>query len=120
MKLVWVGMMLCALACSPPMNGVDAGTGGGSGGSRSALATARCRWSITSFHTGAAPETPDTSCIGKPLALPTHTPTVYRSDQPNAQLSRMSLLVPVFTAVQKRVPSTLSSPKVRARAIWRA
>ena len=33
-----------------------------------------------------------------------------------AQLSRMSLLVPVFTAVQKRVVSTLSVPKVRARA----
>jgi hypothetical protein len=29
----------------------------------------------------------------------------------------MSLLVPVFTAVQKRVASTLSVPKVRARAL---
>ena len=34
-----------------------------------------------------------------------------------AQLSRMSLLVPVLTAVQKRVASTLSVPKVRARAL---
>ena len=33
-----------------------------------------------------------------------------------AQLSRMSLLVPVFTAAQLRVASTLSVPKVRARA----
>ena len=32
------------------------------------------------------------------------------------ELSRMSLLVPVFTAVQNRVASTLSSPKVLARA----
>ena len=32
-----------------------------------------------------------------------------------AQLSRMSLLVPVFTAVQVRVASTLSVPKVRAQ-----
>ena len=29
----------------------------------------------------------------------------------------MSLLVPVFTALQKRVASTLSRPKVRARAL---
>jgi hypothetical protein len=29
----------------------------------------------------------------------------------------MSLLVPVFTALQKRVASTLSVPKVRARAL---
>ena len=28
------------------------------------------------YQTGAAPETPDTLCIGLPLALPTHTPTV--------------------------------------------
>ena len=31
------------------------------------------------------------------------------------QLSRMSLLVPVFTALQKRVASGLSSPKVTLR-----
>ena len=37
-----------------------------------------------------------------------------------AQLSRMSLLVPVFTAVQKRVARMLSVPKVRARAIGSA
>ena len=34
-----------------------------------------------------------------------------------AQLSRISLLVPVLTAVQKRVANTLSVPKVRARAL---
>ena len=39
---------------------------------------------------------------------PTRRPCSAR-DQPTAQLSRMSLLVPVFTAVQKRVASTLSS-----------
>ena len=37
-----------------------------------------------------------------------------------AQLSRMSLLVPVFTAVQKRVASSESVPKVRARALGSA
>jgi len=33
------------------------------------------------------------------------------------QLSRMSLEVPVLTALQLRVDSTLSMPKVRARAL---
>ena len=37
-----------------------------------------------------------------------------------AQLSRMSLLVPVFTALKKRVASTLSKPKVRVRALLSA
>ena len=27
-------------------------------------------------HTGAAPVTPETSCMRSPLKLPTHTPTV--------------------------------------------
>ena len=31
---------------------------------------------MISRHTGAAPSTPDTSCIGAPEKLPTHTPTV--------------------------------------------
>ena len=39
-------------------------------------ASSRCRKSITSRQTGAAPVTPLTSCIGAPLALPTQTPTV--------------------------------------------
>ena len=36
------------------------------------------------------------------------------------QLSRRSLLVPVFTAAQPRVTSALSSPKVSARAVLSA
>jgi len=36
--------------------------------------------------------------------------------KPTHQLSRMSLLVPVFTALQTRVAIALSNPKVRARA----
>ena len=72
------------------------------------------------FHAGAAPVTPDTSHIGAPSALPTHTPTVYREVKPTAQLSRMSLLVPVLTALKLRVASTLSKPKVRVRALLSA
>ena len=75
------------------------------------------RWSqlITSSHTGAAPVTPLTSCMGAPEALPTQTPTVKRSEKPRHQLSRIAWLVPVFTAVKKRVASALSSPKVALR-----
>src|SRR5690606_24198878 len=51
-----------------------------------------------------------------PALFPTQTPTVYRDDQPIHQLSRMSLLVPVFTADQIGVESGLSKPNVRARA----
>ncbi len=42
----------------------------------SSATSLRCSASITERHTGAAPLTPDTACIGAPLALPTHTPTV--------------------------------------------
>ena len=35
-------------------------------------------------------------------------------------MSRMSLLVPVFTALKKRVARTLSKPKVRVRALLSA
>ncbi len=42
----------------------------------SAALSLRCSASITVRHTGAAPVTPDTACIGAPPALPTHTPTV--------------------------------------------
>src|SRR3990172_3109051 len=71
---------------------------------------------MISSHTGAAPLTPETSHIGVPEKFPTHTPTVYRFEYPTHQLSRMSLLVPVLTAVQKRVASGLSRLKVALRA----
>jgi hypothetical protein len=61
-------------------------------------------------------ETPLTACIGRPPALPTQTPTVKRSVLPMHQLSRISLLVPVFTAAWPRVTSGLSRPKLAARA----
>jgi hypothetical protein len=39
-------------------------------------ACARAGGCITAAQTGAAPLVPLTSCMGAPLALPTHTPTV--------------------------------------------
>src|SRR5688572_15021274 len=53
--------------------------------------------------------------IGSPEKFPTQIPTVNRLEYPMHQLSLMSLLVPVFTAVQKRVASGLSRLKVRLR-----
>src|SRR5690606_25749022 len=87
---------------------------GGAGGCP--LGVWACRYDITSCQIGAAPLTPDTSRILWPWLLPTQTPTVYCSEKPRVQLSRISLLVPVFTAVQNRVDSALSRPNVRARA----
>src|SRR5690606_19630444 len=75
-----------------------------------------CSAAITSCQMGAAPLTPDTSRMLRPALLPTHTPTVYRTDHPTPQLSRMSLLVAVLTAAQCRVARGLSNPNVRARA----
>ena len=46
------------------------------GGTGAAFLRPRCSQSITSRQTGAAPETPDTSCIAAPAALPTQTATV--------------------------------------------
>src|SRR4029077_8334481 len=86
--------------------------GGGAGAS---LGTPAWRRSITSSHTGAAPVTPLTSCMGAPEKFPTHTPTVNRRENPMHQLSRMSVLVPVLTAVQKRVERAFSSPNVALR-----
>lgn len=58
------GEKLTSLATSPP------------GGLGAPEGSAKCRkWTI-SRHTGAAPETLDTSRIGLPPKLPTHTPTV--------------------------------------------
>ena len=70
---------------------------------------------MISSHTGAAPLTPLTFHMEAPEKLPIQTPTVYRSEYPTHQLSRMSLLVPVLTAVQKRVASGFSRPNVSAR-----
>src|SRR6185312_7985403 len=75
-----------------------------------------CRASMISCHTGAAPVTPLTSCIASPSKLPTHTPTVNERENPMHQLSRISLLVPVFTALQKGVFNELSRPNVTERA----
>ncbi len=58
---------------------IDAPGRGDDGPMRPGWASAtslRCRASITVRHTGAAPVTPETACIGAPPALPTHTPTV--------------------------------------------
>src|SRR5512147_152257 len=65
---------------------------------------------------GAAPVTPVTFHMGSPEKFPVHTPTVYFLEYPTHQLSLMSLLVPVFTAVQKRVAKGFSRPKVALRA----
>src|SRR5690606_17247565 len=86
------------------------------GGGGGWLPCSRCSQSMTSCQIGAAPVTPETLRMLAPLLLPTHTPTVKSLDQPSVQLSRMSLLVPVFTAVQNRVASTLSRPNPRALA----
>ena len=75
-----------------------------------------CRAFIISSQIGAAPDTPLTFFIGSPEKFPTQTPTVYFSEYPRHQLSRMSLLVPVLTAVQNRVDKGFSSPKVALRA----
>src|SRR3989338_1070544 len=65
---------------------------------------------------GAAPVMPLTFHIDSPEKFPIHTPTVYWLEYPMHQLSLISLLVPVFTAVQNRVERGFSSPKVGLRA----
>src|SRR3989304_10023583 len=65
---------------------------------------------------GAAPVTPLTFHIGSPEKFPVQTPTVYLLEYPMHQLSLISLLVPVLTAVQKRVDKGFSRPKVALRA----
>src|SRR5947199_682843 len=70
---------------------------------------------MISSHTGAAPVIPLTFHIGSPEKFPAQTPTVQSREYPTHQLSRMSLLVPVFTEVQKGVARAFSSPKVALR-----
>jgi hypothetical protein len=67
-----------------------------------------CRKPITSAHTGAAPAGAAHIVHGSAAGIAHPHAHGVAFDQPTAQLSRMSLLVPVFTAVQKRVASTLS------------
>src|SRR4030043_76216 len=76
----------------------------------------RWRKFITSIQMGAAPVTPLTFHIGSPEKFPVQTPTVYFLEYPMHQLSLISLLVPVFAAVQNRVDKGFSSPKVTLRA----
>ena len=71
---------------------------------------------MISSQAGAAPVTPLTFHIGSPEKFPTQTPTVNRLENPMHHTSRMSRLVPVFTALQKRVASGLSRPNVALRA----
>src|SRR5262245_56938383 len=85
------------------------------GGGGSSLEPSPWRRSMISSQAGAAPLTPLTSCIASPEKFPTQTPTVYRLENPTHQLSRMSLLVPVLTALQNRVARALSSPNVALR-----
>src|SRR5262249_47587766 len=84
-------------------------------GTGAALGADRCSAVMTSTHTGAAPVTPLTLRIGSPEKLPTHTPTGNRREKPMHQLSGMSLLVPVLTAVQNGVASTFSRLNVVLR-----
>ena len=74
------------------------------------------RYCITSCITGAAPATPETSCIAIPPKFPTQTPTVNSGVKPTAQLSRKSVLVPVFAATGKSNASAESRPNSRDRA----
>src|SRR5690606_34051749 len=80
------------------------------------LARSRCKYRMMSCHAGPAPVTPLTWRMLTPVLLPTHTPTVYLSDQPTVQLSRISLLVPVLTAVQDGVDHARLRAKGQARA----
>ncbi len=64
---------------------------------------------------GHAPLTPDTSHIGEPSVLPTHTHTIASGVYPIVQLSLKSVLVPVFTGIAILVPSILDIPNVLDR-----
>ena len=68
------------------------------------------------FHSGAAPVTPLTRCIGAPSKLPTHVATVTSRVNPTVHVSRKSDDVPVFTALGNGVRSSEATPNARARA----
>ena len=63
-----------AASSSPAKRTRRTTTPGGGAGAREG--SPRCSRFMTSCHTGAAPDTPETSHIGAPEKLPTHTPTV--------------------------------------------
>src|SRR5690606_5445176 len=71
---------------------------------------------ITSRQIGAAPSTPEMFTIGRWSGFPTQTPTTRSGVNPIVQLSRNSLLVPVFTAAPYAVFRTLVAPKLGIRA----
>ena len=72
-------------------------------------------YSVISCQIGHAPLTPDISHIGEPSVLPTHTHTIASGVYPIVQLSRKSVLVPVFTGMGILVPSMLDIPNVLDR-----
>lgn len=69
---------------------------------------------------GPAPLTPETSHIGDPSLLPTQTPMIASGEYERVQLSRKSVLVPVFTGRGILVPSMLDIPNVLDRFLGSA
>src|SRR5258708_2792209 len=66
---------------------------------------------------GDAPDTPEATCFIAVLSLfPTHTPTISSWLQPIAQLSFLSLVVPVLTAIGLPVLSKELAPNAIVRA----
>ena len=72
---------------------------------------------MKSCQMGAAPLMPEMLRIGVLSALPTHTPTAIPGVNPTVQLSRQSVVVPVFTAAGRESFSMLLSPKAGMRAV---
>ena len=71
---------------------------------------------MKSCQIGPAPVMPETSFIGALSALPTHTPTARSGVKPSVQLSRQSVVVPVFAAAGRPISSMLPGPNAGARA----
>jgi len=71
---------------------------------------------ITSTHTGAAPLIPLTFHMGSPEKFPTHTPTVYFSEYPDAPVVPHVLAGPGFHRSPKACAQGFSRPKVGDRA----
>src|SRR5690606_41956634 len=86
---------------------------GNSGGAYSAGAAAA---SITARQIGPAPVTPVTLSMGELSVLPTHTPTAISVVKPIVQLSRKSLVVPVFAPAGYGGLIGVFSPKPGMRA----
>src|SRR5712691_4382825 len=75
------------VACTSPSGSTNAG-----------VACPSAAAAMASCQIGPAPSTPDTSIIGEPSALPTHTPIAIFGVKPSVQLSRKPELVPLFAA----------------------